>query len=167
MPNFDQRADRALRDGLGKYARRPGTAQPPNGRQFAVALFALLRAGTRADVPALGHRAAELATSSAVSKAHRLVVADGPVVRLSGRWRELLLDHPTLRHVIVDGDPGSARVVGAAAPRPAPVRRHRRPIFRIASAAAGSGGTTGMPKLIPRTHDRPYLEYRRLKILSA
>ena len=81
--------------------------QLPNGCEFAVALFGLLRAGAIPVMCLPGHRAAELGHFAAVSEATALLIPD-----TAGGFdyrpmaQELVQDHPGLRHVIVDGDPG-------------------------------------------------------------
>jgi mycobactin salicyl-AMP ligase len=128
--------------------------QLPNSCRFAVALFGLLRAGA---VPVLclpGHRAAELGHFARVSGAVALIVAD----RSAGfdhvaMARDLVADHPHLRHVVVDGDcgpflPWSALTDAGAAIAPRPPIDPSRPAVLLVS-----GGTTGLPKLIARTHD--------------
>jgi mycobactin salicyl-AMP ligase len=128
--------------------------QLPNTREFAVAAFALLRAGV---VPVLclpGHRTAELGHFAEVSGAVGLVIPD---VVGGFDYRDMaahLRDaHPGLRHVYVHGDPGSFESWSALAEfdDPGP------PEFTVDTSAPAvllvSGGTTGLPKLIPRTHD--------------
>lgn len=105
---LDQRADRAAAalHGLGITPGDRVLLQLPNGCQFAVALFALLRAGAIPVMCLPGHRAAELGHFAAVSAATGLVVADvASGFDYRPMARELVADHPTLRHVIVDGDP--------------------------------------------------------------
>ncbi|MGZ4584252.1 MAG: (2,3-dihydroxybenzoyl)adenylate synthase [Mycobacterium sp.] len=154
--DLDAQADRAaagLRE-LGIAAGDRVLLQLPNGCRFAVALFALLRAGAVPVMCLPGHRAAELGHFAAVSQALGLIIADGstgfdyPVMA-----RGVVADHPALKHVVVDGDPGpftSWAQVCADAPVLPPV-----PSADPASPAVllVSGGTTGTPKLIPRTHD--------------
>lgn len=128
--------------------------QMPNSREFAVATFALLRAGV---VPVLclpGHRTAELGHFAEVSGAVGLVIPD---VVGGFDYRDMaaqLVDaHPDLRHVYVHGDPGSFESWSALADfdDPGP------PVLTVDTSAPAvllvSGGTTGLPKLIPRTHD--------------
>jgi mycobactin salicyl-AMP ligase len=121
----------------------------PNGCQFAVALFALLRAGAIPVMCLPGHRAAELGHLAAVSQATALVIAD----TAAAMARRLAGEHAGLRHIIVDGDPGPyvswRQLCSTAGPEPA------RPRVDTESPALllVSGGTTGAPKLIPRTHD--------------
>jgi mycobactin salicyl-AMP ligase len=125
--------------------------QLPNSCRFAVALFGLLRTGA---IPVLclpGHRLAELDRFAQVSGAVGLVI-----VETAGGFdyrsmaEQLVALHPELRHVIVDGDPGPFVSWTGLPTGDAP---------QIAADTACpalllvSGGTTGAPKLIPRTHD--------------
>ena len=106
---LDERADHAAA-GLAALGIAPGDRvllQLPNGCEFAVALFALLRAGAIPVMCLPGHRAAELGHFTAVSEATALLIPDSA----SGfdyrpMAQSLVQDHPALRHVIVDGDPG-------------------------------------------------------------
>ena len=153
---LDERADRAAA-GLPQLGISPGDRvllQLPNGCEFAVALFALLRSGT---IPVLclpGHRAAELGHFAAVSHANALLIPDtanGFDYRPMAQG--LLQDHPGLRHIIVDGDPGPfvswSQVCAHPGQRPTPhTSDPGAPALLLVS-----GGTTGLPKLIPRTHD--------------
>ncbi|OBH33591.1 2,3-dihydroxybenzoate-AMP ligase [Mycobacterium sp. E342] len=153
---LDERADRAAA-GLRGAGIAPGDRvllQLPNGCQFAVALFGLLRAGA---IPVLclpGHRAAELGHFAAVSQPTALVIA-GAATGFDYRdmARELVADHPALEHVIVDGDPGpftswAQLCAQSTTPPPTPPRDPDSPALLLVS-----GGTTGTPKLIPRTHE--------------
>ena len=128
--------------------------QLPNSCQFAVALFGLLRAGAVPVMCLPGHRTAELGHFAEVSGAVALIVAD----KVGGfDYRDmaatLVAEHPVLRHVIVDGDcadfvPWSSLVEHPGEPA------DRRPVDPNNPALLlVSGGTTGLPKLIARTHD--------------
>jgi mycobactin salicyl-AMP ligase len=153
---LDERADHAAA-GLAALGIARGDRvllQLPNGCEFAVALFALLRAGAIPVMCLPGHRAAELAHFAAVSEAKALLIAD-----TAGGFdyrpmaQRLLQDHPALRHVIVDGESGSfvswSQVCAQRGQRPAPSNADpASPALLLVS-----GGTTGTPKLIPRTHD--------------
>ena len=69
---LDERADRAAA-GLAQLGIAPGDRvllQLPNGCEFAVALFALLRAGAIPVMCLPGHRAAELGHFATVSEAN-------------------------------------------------------------------------------------------------
>ena len=143
--------------GLAALGIRPGDRvllQLPNSCQFAIALFGLLRA---AAVPVMclpGHRTAELGRFAEVSGAVALIVPDeagGFDYRdMAGR---LAAEHPSLQHVIVDGEYGPFVAWSA-------IRDFDGPAVERAAVDPGlpalllvSGGTTGLPKLIARTHD--------------
>ena len=140
---------------------RPGDRvllQLPNTTQFAVAFFGLLRAGVVPVMCLSGHRSAELSHFAGVSGAVGLVITDTAAgFDFRGMAAQLQKDHPALRHVIVDGDPGgylpwSALTDPAGdAPTTAPARGDVDPAEPALLLV--SGGTTGLPKLIPRTHD--------------
>ncbi|BBX15850.1 2,3-dihydroxybenzoate-AMP ligase [Mycolicibacterium duvalii] len=153
---LDAAADRAA-GGLTRLGIGPGDRvllQLPNSCQFAVALFGLLRAGAVPVMCLTGHRTAELGHFAEVSGAVALIVAD----RAGGfDYRDmaatLVAQHPTLRHVLVDGEPGPfvawSSIRDGAGP---PV--HRGPADPdLPALLLVSGGTTGLPKLIARTHN--------------
>ena len=153
---LDERADHAAA-GLAVLGIARGDRvllQLPNGCEFAVVLFGLLRAGAIPVMCLPGHRAAELAHFAAVSEAKALLIPD-----TAGGFdyrpmaQRLQQDHPALRHVIVDGDPGAFVSWSQLC-----AHRGQRPAASNADPASPalllvSGGTTGTPKLIPRTHD--------------
>jgi mycobactin salicyl-AMP ligase len=153
---LDERADHAaagLAD-IGIAAGDRVLLQLPNGCEFAVALFALLRAGAIPVMCLPGHRAAELGHFATVSQATALLIPDtAQGFDYRPMARGLLQDRPALRHVIVEGDPGPfvswAQVCAHPGQRPA---RHPADPGSPALLLV-SGGTTGLPKLIPRTHD--------------
>ncbi|OBA64258.1 2,3-dihydroxybenzoate-AMP ligase [Mycobacterium sp. 1100029.7] len=152
---LDERANRAAAGlrGLGIAPGDPVLLQLPNGSEFAVALFALLRAGATPVLCLPGHRAAELGHFAAVSEATGLLIADqANGFDYRAMARELTGEHPGLRHVIVDGDAESfvswAQLRDAAAGPPVVPADTGSPALLLVS-----GGTTGLPKLIPRTHD--------------
>jgi mycobactin salicyl-AMP ligase len=153
---LDERANRAAA-GLAALGISPGDRvllQLPNGCEFAVALFALLRAGAIPVMCLPGHRAAEVGHFAAVSEAKALLIPD---VASGFDYRPmaqaLLEEHRGLRHVIVDGDPGPfvswSQVCAHQGQRSGP--RDTDPASPALLLV--SGGTTGTPKLIPRTHD--------------
>jgi len=152
---LDALANRAAA-GLRELGIAPGDRvllQLPNGCQFAVALFALLRAGAIPVMCLPGHRAAELGHFAAVSGATALLIADAASgFDYPAMARELVQEHPTLHRVIVDGDPGPftswAHLCDHNPAGPPPPADPASPALLLVS-----GGTTGTPKLIPRTHD--------------
>ncbi len=125
--------------------------QLPNSCRFAVALFGLLRAGAIPVMCLPGHRFAELSHFAAVSGAVGLVIAEtANGFDYRSMAERLVATHPQLRHVIVDGVPGpflSWSSLPAGGP-PAFAADPTSPALLLVS-----GGTTGTPKLIPRTHD--------------
>jgi mycobactin salicyl-AMP ligase len=154
---LDEQASRAaagLRN-LGIAAGDRVLLQLPNSCQFAVALFGLLRAGAIPVMCLPGHRAAELGQFAAVSQASGMLIADtANGFDFRAMARGLVDDHPALTHVIVDGDPGpfvswsQLRDHPGPAGFPAPPPDPESPALLLVS-----GGTTGIPKLIPRTHN--------------
>jgi mycobactin salicyl-AMP ligase len=152
---WDQRADRAAA-GLAELGIARGDRvllQLPNSCEFAVALFAILRAGAIPVMCLTGHRAAELGHFASVSEATGLLIPDSA----SGfdyrpMAQELVREHPGLRHVIVDGDAGSfvtwSHICASNAVKPEHQPNPASPALLLVS-----GGTTGTPKLIPRTHN--------------
>jgi mycobactin salicyl-AMP ligase len=151
---LDELADRAAA-GFSALGIAPGDRvllQLPNSARFAVALFGLLRAGAVPVMCLPGHRLAELTHFAAVSDAVALVIADSAAgFDYRAMAEELVAAHPRVRHVIVDGAPGpflpwSALDCDAEAPVVTPATD--APALLLVS-----GGTTGAPKLIPRTHD--------------
>jgi mycobactin salicyl-AMP ligase len=153
---LDERADRAA-GGLAALGIASGDRvllQLPNGGEFAVALFALLRAGAIPIMCLPGHRAAELGHFAAVGQATALLIPDTAAgFDYRPMAHGLVRDHPGLRHVIVDGEPGAFLAWSQ-------VCAHRARRRTASNADPGSpalllvsGGTTGTPKLIPRSHD--------------
>ncbi|MEE3065675.1 MAG: AMP-binding protein [Actinomycetota bacterium] len=154
---FDALADRiagGLID-LGFVAGDRALLQLPNSCQFALALFGLLRAGV---VPVLclpGHRIAELSHFADVSGAVGMIITD----KAGGfDYREmataLVRERPQLTRVLVDGDPGDFRAWSDVANRAGQdVPANPAPDPGLPALLLVSGGTTGLPKLIARTHD--------------
>jgi mycobactin salicyl-AMP ligase len=154
--DLDEDAHRAA-TGLHDLGVAPGDRvllQLPNTSQFAVALFGLLRAGAIPVMCLPGHRAAELKHFAAVSQATGLVIADtASGFDYRAMAHDLIAEHPALEHVIVDGDPGPftswtrLRATAPARVTTAPGDPESPALLLV------SGGTTGTPKLIPRTHN--------------
>lgn len=143
---------------LGMRAGDRVLLQLPNTTQFAVAFFGLLRAGVVPVMCLSGHRSAELSHFAGISGAVGLIITDTAAgFDFRTMAAQLQDEHPALRHVIVDGDPGEYLSWSALtdpdgdAPRATPARDG----FDAAEPALllVSGGTTGLPKLIARTHN--------------
>ncbi|MEU0841515.1 AMP-binding protein [Streptomyces sp. NPDC005962] len=158
---LDRRAD-DLAAGLVDMGVGPGdriVVQLPNIPEFFVLLFALLRIGA---VPVLGlpaYRRSEALHLCGHAGAVAYVIPDTDAG--SGFDYRRLADEvrahvPAVRHVLVAGDPGPhtalAEVERAGRDAPGP-RAFAAPDPQDAAVLLVSGGTTGLPKLIPRTHD--------------
>jgi mycobactin salicyl-AMP ligase len=156
---LDQLADRSAA-GFAALGIRPGERvllQLPNTVGFAVALFGLLRAGALPVMCLPGHRLAEMSHFAAVSEAVAVVVAEqGRGFDYRVLATQLVAEHPSIRHVVINGGSGAERTpfvslaaVSASAEPP--------PVHQVDTTSAAlllvSGGTTGAPKLIPRTHE--------------
>jgi mycobactin salicyl-AMP ligase len=156
LGELDALADRVA-GALAARGIRPGDRmllQLPNSKEFAVAAFALLRAGA---VPVLclpGHRSAELGHFAEVSGAVGLIIPD---VAAGFDYRDMATQlveaNPDLRHVLVLGDQGPFESWSELRNGPDTTP----PAFDVDTTEPAvllvSGGTTGLPKLIPRTHD--------------
>ena len=154
---LDARVDRLA---AGLHARGIGAGHRvvvhlPNVADFFVLCFALFRLGAQPVLALPAHRASEISHLCTVSEAVAYVVPD----RHAGfDYRPLATqvqrDVPTLAQVFVVGDPGEhvalADVEHAGTGAPVP---DVRPDPASVALFLLSGGTTGVPKLIPRTHD--------------
>lgn len=125
--------------------------QLPNISEFVVLLFALARCGAVPVLALPAHRRTEIEHLAALSQAVGYVVADS---HGGFDYRELAAEItaavPSVRHVLVAGDPGRFTALNSVQADPVP-----QPPVDPAGVAVLliSGGTTGKPKLIPRTHD--------------
>ncbi|MEX2971729.1 (2,3-dihydroxybenzoyl)adenylate synthase [Streptomyces sp. C184] len=146
---LSQRADR-LAGGLIELGIRPSdrvVVHLPNVPAFVVLVFALLRAGAIPVMALPGHRKVEISHLCAHSGAVAYAVKD----EFGGfDFRRLAREIPPVRHVLVSGDPqeftGLESLGSEGVPMPS-VDPSDPALFLL------SGGTTGLPKLIPRTHD--------------
>ncbi|RJL27237.1 (2,3-dihydroxybenzoyl)adenylate synthase [Bailinhaonella thermotolerans] len=138
---------------LGAGPGRPVVVQLPNVAAFAAVSVALFRAGAPPVFALPTHRRSEISYLCEASEAVAYVIPDvhhGFDHRaLAG---EVLASAKTVEHVIVAGDPGGEFLaLGDVERAPEPIMDGPRPddvaFFLL------SGGTTGLPKLIPRTHD--------------
>ncbi|WP_227998339.1 (2,3-dihydroxybenzoyl)adenylate synthase [Nocardia australiensis] len=150
---LDSDADR-MAHGLLALGIEPGdrvVVQLPNVPEFATVLFGLLRAGIIPVLALPAHRRAEIEHLAELSGAVAYLIAD----RLGDfDYRELAatveLSVSTLRHVLVLGDPGTFTDLNSI-----PRAGNSLPAIDPSDIALMlvSGGTTGLPKLIARTHD--------------
>ncbi|GAT67124.1 AMP-dependent synthetase [Planomonospora sphaerica] len=156
--------------GLGLAAGDTVLLQLPNRWEFVVVTLACLRLGVVPVMMLPAHREHELASIGAHVGAKALVVPDG--------WRGC--DHQELARRVADALPGPARVlVVGDEVRPGcvdvralmrrggdPGRRRRRlderaPDPSDVAVFLLSGGTTGVPKVIGRTHNDYEYNFRR------
>ncbi|WP_104981928.1 (2,3-dihydroxybenzoyl)adenylate synthase [Sorangium cellulosum] len=150
---LDQRADR-LAAGLLRLGIQPGdrvVVQLPNLAAFFEVCFALFRLGALPVLALPAHRRAEITYFCEHTEAVAYVIPD----RDGGfDYRELARqvrrEARTLKHVLVAGEPGEYTALSSLLEGP----------VELPEPAAGdvaffqlSGGSTGVPKLIPRTHD--------------
>jgi 2,3-dihydroxybenzoate-AMP ligase len=125
--------------------------QLPNTVEFVVTCVALFRAGALPVLALPAHRRAELTYLAQYVGAVALVTSDrAPGVDHHAMAQEVRDACPTLRHVLVVGDPGPFLAWSDVR---APARELPRPDPQDVAFFLLSGGTTGLPKLIPRTHD--------------
>ncbi|GGX23900.1 (2,3-dihydroxybenzoyl)adenylate synthase [Streptomyces noursei] len=150
---LDLRADR-LAAGLHGLGLTPGDrvlVHLSNSAEFLELSFALFRLGAVPVMALPAHREAEIAHLLALSEAVAYVVPD---THLGFDHRQLARSvrekAPSLRHILVAGDAEEFTSLASipATPRPLP-----EPDPSDVAVLLLSGGTTGAPKLIPRTHD--------------
>ncbi|MCH1865467.1 (2,3-dihydroxybenzoyl)adenylate synthase [Nocardioides sp. CFH 31398] len=137
--------------------------QLPNGWEFVVLTLACFRSGVIPVMALPAHRRHELEHLASVSEARAIAVPG--VLRgfdHQGLAHELAVDLPDLAHVLVLGEPtGGAHDLAAllAPPAGADAADLRARVDALDPDPASpacfliSGGTTGLPKLITRTHD--------------
>ncbi|GAA2857145.1 (2,3-dihydroxybenzoyl)adenylate synthase [Pseudonocardia halophobica] len=159
---LDERTDR-LAAGLAGLGLRPGDPvlfQVTNRLDAVVAWYGVLKAGLVPVATLAAHRGHEIGEiSRRVGAVAHLVEAGTRGFDLVGFAEEQRAGHPTLRHVLVVGDDPrgvalstlGADVDGESAR--ALVERVQADLEPDAVAAFQlSGGTTGVPKVIPRLH---------------
>ncbi|KAA0083479.1 (2,3-dihydroxybenzoyl)adenylate synthase [Mycolicibacterium sp. P9-64] len=158
--DLDRLADRTAA-GFAALGITPGERvllQLPNSTRFAVTLFGLLRAGAIPVMCLPGHRLAEMTHFATVSEAVAIVIADS-----AGGFdyrpmaAQVAEQHPSVRHVVVDGVIDGDAAQNVTSMSDVLDGTSRPPTLAIDTSSPAlllvSGGTTGAPKLIPRTHD--------------
>lgn len=151
---LDARADR-LAAGFQKLGIKPMdrvVVQLPNIPEFFEVIFALFRLGALPVFALPLHRKSEITYLCEFTEAVAYVIPD---VEAGFDYRELAAhvkeSVPTLRHVIVAGDPGQFDALDEM--RTDPVSMPEGLSASDVAFLQLSGGSTGLPKLIPRTHD--------------
>nr|UZH23216.1 MxcE [myxobacterium MSr12020] len=150
---LDARASR-LAAGLFRLGIRPRdrvVVQLPNTVEFFEVLFALFRLGALPVLALPAHRRAEISYFCEFTEAVAYIIADKDggfdYRNLAGEIRTAA---PTVQHILVAGDPGPFTALESLYDEPAPLPELAPgdvAFFQL------SGGSTGVPKLIPRTHD--------------
>ncbi|MGV0816093.1 AMP-binding protein [Mycolicibacterium boenickei] len=142
-------------DALGVHRNDRVVVQLPNGYEFFVVLFALMRLGAVPVIVPAPYRRAEVAAICRSAEAIAYVVPDThDGFDLRDQAAALLTEVPGLRHVVVTGEPHG--FVGLQTLQSSVWDVDRQLAVADPSDVALlhlSGGTTGTPKLIPRTHD--------------
>jgi len=149
---LDQKADR-LASGLSRLGINRGDRvllQLPNGEAFVRSLFALLRIGALPIMAMPAHREKDILALCQLAEPSAYIVARSflgfDYLELAQRVRQ---SNPSVRHVLVDGDPGPWKDLSLIGDAP---RDFQPPEHTDTALLLLSGGTTGTPKLIPRTH---------------
>ncbi|WP_406397608.1 (2,3-dihydroxybenzoyl)adenylate synthase [Streptomyces sp. NBC_00879] len=153
---LDRRADRlaaGLRDfGIGRGDRV--VVQLPNVAEFFEVVFALFRIGALPVFALPAHREVEIGYFCSFSEAVAYVIADHHEgFDYRGLATKVKEQAPTLRHVFVVGEPGEHTALNAVPREPAEPADPDGPQASDLAFLQLSGGSTGVPKLIPRTHD--------------
>ncbi|MFJ2226466.1 (2,3-dihydroxybenzoyl)adenylate synthase [Streptomyces halstedii] len=154
---YQELAERSARLAAGFAAR--GIAKGdrvvvhlPNVGEFVEVVFALFRIGALPVYALPAHRETEIAYFCSFTEAVAYVIPD----RHAGFDHRALASKvkaatPTLRHVFVAGDPGEHTALSDVPCEPDHLPEGPAP--DDLAFLQLSGGTTGVPKLIPRTHD--------------
>ena len=134
--------------------------QLPNGLSFIVSFLALVRIGVIPVLALPAHRHEEVRHCIARSGAVGYI---GPDLWHEFDYRQLAAEmcqlFPALRAVFIDGEPAPGQTSLADLMSPAAASDAERQLVAAAPPAGEvalmllSGGTTGLPKLIPRTHN--------------
>ena len=156
---YTQLATRVARRAAGWSGQgiRPGDrvlVQVPNRIEFPIVLLSLIRVGAVPILTMPAHRHREITALARRSGAVAYVTVD----RERGfDYRDLATEvqsaAPQLRHVFVDGDPGPHISLAHIDADPASMSSDERADPGDIALLLLSGGTTGVPKLIPRTHN--------------
>ncbi|MHA7630866.1 (2,3-dihydroxybenzoyl)adenylate synthase [Corallococcus sp. M7] len=150
---LDARVDRMAAGfhALGIRPRDRVVVQLPNVPEFYEVIFALFRMGALPVFALPAHRASEIGYFCAFTEAVAYVIPDrfgGFDYR--GLAEQVKAATPTLKHVLVLGDAGAHTALASV---PAEPVKLEGPSPSDVAFFQLSGGSTGVPKLIPRTHD--------------
>lgn len=156
------RRARVAAAGFASLGLEPGDrvlVQLPNRAAFLSSVLGLFHAGLVPVYALPAHRETEIRHLAGKSGARAYLTADRhegfDYLPLARRLREAL---PALAHVVVAGEPGEFTPLDGFGPE-----EMADPVPRDPSGVAFlqiSGGSTGLPKLIPRTHDDYIYSFR-------
>lgn len=152
---------------LGLSAGDVAVVQLPNRISFVATVLAMTAIGVVPVFALPAHRKLEIAQFCRFTRAKAYVAAD---MHGGFDYRELAQDlrwdMPHLNHIIIDGRPNPGQMaLESLCVEPGPLPHSAAPedvaVFQI------SGGTTGMPKLIPRRHHEYLYNMRRAAEMSG
>ncbi|ALR75913.1 (2,3-dihydroxybenzoyl)adenylate synthase EntE [[Enterobacter] lignolyticus] len=152
---------------LGVKAGETALVQLGNVTEFYVTLFALLRLGVAPVNALFSHQRSEL-NAYAAQIAPALLIADREHALFADEafLQDFMAEHRSVRTVLLRNDDGEQSLAAAIArpaerfaPTPSPADEVA--FFQL------SGGSTGTPKLIPRTHNDYYYSIRRSNEICA
>ncbi|MFE0250741.1 (2,3-dihydroxybenzoyl)adenylate synthase [Streptomyces sp. NPDC059010] len=150
---LDLRADR-MAAGLRRLGIGDGdrvVVQLPNTDAFVVLFFALLRAGAIPVLTLPAHRESEIVHVAEVAGATAYAIPDlHDGFDHRGLARALRKAVPGVEHILVAGDAAEFTALAKVDAEPSPLPGRDPGDVAVLLL---SGGTTGKPKLIPRTHD--------------
>ncbi|MBC9719425.1 thioester reductase domain-containing protein [Streptomyces sp. TRM66268-LWL] len=154
--DLDERAGRIASGfaALGVSAGDRVVVQLPNRSDFLEVVFGLTRLGAVPVLALPAHRDAEIGYVCATAEAVAYVCPSGDVYEAMAR--RMCEQVTSLRHVVMAGgrgDGGAATFHGLEEIRSTPVWEGAAPSSDDPAVMLLSGGSTGLPKLIPRTHD--------------
>lgn len=161
---LDSRAD-ALARGFPTFSLRAGdrvVVHLPNIAEFVGIIFGMYRAGIVPVFALPAHRITEIKHFAEAAEAKAYVIADS----FGGfNYRELAAELtsavPAIEHVFVVGDAGEFTSIDEVAARGAGKVLPSSPSPSDVAFFQLSGGSTGLSKLIPRTHDDYLYSVRR------
>ncbi|CAG7594848.1 2,3-dihydroxybenzoate-AMP ligase [Paenibacillus solanacearum] len=142
--------------------------QMTNRYEFFTVIFALFRIGALPVFALPLHRLSEIRYLCEFSEAKAYVIPDTEAgFDYRGLAAQVKEQVPTLRHVLVAGEPGAFPFLSLEKLMKQAGKRHEEPYWPsyVESGHVAflqlSGGSTGLPKLIPRTHDDYMYSLRR------
>jgi 2,3-dihydroxybenzoate-AMP ligase len=152
--------------GMGLRQHDTALVQLPNVAEFYVVYFALMKLGVAPVNALFSHQRLELLAYAEQIQPKLLIACASHGLFADGAFIERLREvSPCLSNVLLDGiEAGARRHAGSlqaclTTPAPAtaaqPTRADQVAFFQL------SGGSTGTPKLIPRTHNDYYYSLRR------